>query len=135
MTTIRLNGPNTTASSVINLEQRLGGIDLRFRLQWMITEEYWVISVADENGVAILSAMRLIEGNNIFAPFSDIRLPVGRLICYDTTNLHEEPGRDDLVNRHIIVFTDLAEVEEDTDFVVEAADPPHPPPPVEGPPV
>ena len=135
MTTIRLNGPNTTSSSVINLEQRLGGIDLRIRLQWMITEEYWIISVADENGVAIFDGMRLIEGNNIFAPFSDIRLPVGRLICYDTTNLHREPGRDDLVNRHIIVFTDVAEVEEDTDFVVEEADPPHDPPPGEGPPV
>jgi hypothetical protein len=99
----------------------------------MITEEYWIISVADENGEAIFDSMRLIEGNNIFAPFSDLRLPVGRLILHDTENLHEEPGRNDLVNRHILVFTDLGEVEVDTDFVVEPADPPHPPPPPDPP--
>lgn len=129
MTTIRLNGPNTTSGSVINFAQRLDGIDLRFRLQWLITEGYWAISVADGNGEAIFDAMRLIEGNDIFAPFSDLRLPPGRLICHDTANQHHEPGRDDLVGRHIIVYTDAAVVPVDTDFVVEPADPPYPAPP------
>lgn len=129
MTTIRLNGPNETSASVINFEQRLDGIDLRFRLQWLITEGYWVITVADSNGEAIFHTMKLIEGNNIFLPFSDLRLPSGRLICHDTTKKHREPGRDDLQKTHIIVYTDAAEFPVDNDFLVEPADPPYPAPP------
>lgn len=104
MTTVRLRGPENTSKAVWQFGQRLDGIEIEFRAQWLISEEFWIFYVNDVSGDTVIDGLRLIEGNDLFYPFSDPRLPPGRLICYDTSLKHREPGRNAFNEDHILVY-------------------------------
>lgn len=119
MTTIRVRGPENTAKPVWTVSQNFDGFELELRAQWLISEEFWILYVSDAQGDLIIDGIALIEGNDLFGPFSDIRLPPGRLICHDTTRKHREPGRRAFIEDHALFYIQPIEVVVDEPVFVE----------------
>lgn len=104
MSTLRIRGPENTAKPVWTVTQNLDGFVIEFRAQWLISEEYWIFHILDGAGETIIDGLRIVEGNDLLYPFSDLRLPPGRLICHDTTRTHREPGRNAFFEDHALYY-------------------------------
>lgn len=124
MTTLRLRGPENTAKAVWTVTQNLDGFVLQLRAQWLVSEEFWILYVSDAQGDPIISGIALIEGNDLFGPFADSRLPPGRLICHDTTRKHREPGRRAFIEDHALFYIQPIPIDvEEPVLVVEVGAP------------
>ena len=59
----------------------------------------------------VLEGLRVVANSDMLQPYSDARLPPGQLIAHDTTNLQQDPGRDDWRERHILIYIEPADPE------------------------
>lgn len=104
MSTLRIRGPENTSKPTWVVAQNLDGIVIEIRAQWLISEEFWIAYINDVQGDPVIAGVRMVEGNDLFYPYSDPRLPPGRLICHDTTRKHREPGRRAFVEDHGLYY-------------------------------
>lgn len=114
MSVFTIPGPESSANSLISFGTALpDGNTYLVTLEWLQYEEYWILSWADVQGLAILAGLRVVANFNMFYAYSDPRLPKGSLIAHDTQNLKQPPGRNDWRDRHLLLFVPASEVVEE----------------------
>lgn len=106
ITIFHVKGPEASTSSLIRFGTVLpDGVTYSAILEWLRYEGYWILTWGTDAGVKILAGVRVVSNFNMFYPYSDPRLPNGSLICHDTQNLRQPPGRHDWRERHILTFS------------------------------
>jgi hypothetical protein len=103
----RILGPESSRSSFIEFGALLSGAEYQFALQWLTNRGFWQLRVTDPRRSEVIRGLRVTGDTDIFQPFNSMpRLPPGRLIAYDTTNQGADPGRDDWIERHLLIYQD-----------------------------
>jgi hypothetical protein len=64
----------------------------------------WMISIGDEAGNQIVGNVPVIVNYPIFLRYKDVRLPMGTLWAWDSSNKNEDPGRYDLGDRVRLIY-------------------------------
>lgn len=115
MTQLRIFGPESSESSEISFGAALDGVEYQFTLRWIEVDEYWALTITDTRRQDVLSNIRVVGDTDMLQPFNDMpRLPAGRLVAYDTTGAHADPGRFDWIERHLLVYEEPEEVVEES---------------------
>lgn len=103
--TFLVRGPELSTSPDIGFGTVLpDGVEYTARLRWLHYEGFWILTWSDVAGVPIIDGIRVVANFNLLFPYSDPRLPDGNLICHDTTNKRQQPGRHDWRERHLLIF-------------------------------
>lgn len=100
----QIHGPERTTAAVIDFGTEIDGVQYTLRLEWLHYVQFWILSVGDVAGVQVVDGIRVVANFNMLYPYSDSRLPPGNIICHDTQNLRQPPGRNDWRARHILLF-------------------------------
>lgn len=82
----------------------LEGSSFTFELRWNPRAGAWFLSVYDAAGDLLIAGRRVVLGVSLFGPNFDERLPPGFLCAIDTGTTGEDPGRDDLGGRVVLVY-------------------------------
>lgn len=82
----------------------LGGSQYVIRWQWNEREGTWAFTIADAEGVAILSGVRVVLNVDLLEWTSDPRKPDGALLVVDPSGGTTEPTLSDLGQRVQVVF-------------------------------
>lgn len=110
MSTVQVNGPQLSSSIDIRWRSVLDGVKYGFRLKYRERYDCWDLQVLTSQGEIVLDGIRVTEGNDMLAAYTDTRLPPGQLICRDTRGLGETPTRNDWRDRHILLYVESAAV-------------------------
>lgn len=103
--TVQVNGPQRTTAIDIRWRSVLDGIVYRFRLKYRERYDCWDIGISTTDGTEIIAGIRVTEGNDMLAAYTDSNLPAGKLVCVDTQGLGATPTRSDWRERHILTYT------------------------------
>ena len=86
-------------------------LEYQFSLQWIEVDEYWALTITDTRRADVLSNIRVVGNTDMLQPFNDMpRLPPGQLVAYDTKGMSSDPGREDWLERHLLIYEDPIEV-------------------------
>lgn len=113
MNVLHIVGPERSLASDITFGSTLKGTAFTFRLQWLTSLSYWVLTVTAPGGEVFLRSARVIVGVDMTLGLSSTLIPDGQLVCYDTSGKTEPPGRDDFRERHVLIFIEDPEPEQD----------------------
>jgi hypothetical protein len=87
---------------------QLDGVDYLFRFLWSQRDGHWSIDVADQDGVAIASGVRLVTNWPLMRTCVDPRRPPGILAVMDTTSANDaDPGFADLGSRFVLTYSSV----------------------------
>lgn len=101
-----IQGPNRTRQPEIFFGAILGGEPYRFTLTWISRMQWWNFEMALESGQPLIQGVRVVADVDMIQPYNMPELPPGQIICHDTTNLAQPPGRLDWVQRHLLLYVD-----------------------------
>lgn len=119
MTAFRVFGPEKSDSALIAWTSRLDGALARMRLQYIERCDRWDFQVGDSTGELVMAGQRVVIGWDMLQPFSDIRLPPGRLWVVDSTGVYDaNPGRDGWRERYWLMYETADDTTEPTDLLV-----------------
>ena len=90
----------------------LDGASYGFELFWNDQAEGWFVSLLDANGDPIVNSVRLTVDVPLFARYASASKPQGVLMAQDTTGRHQDPGRNDLGARCLLLYFSAAEAAE-----------------------
>lgn len=124
MSTVQVNGPQLSSSIDIRWRSILDGVRYAFRLKYRERYDCWDIQIATSQGEVVIDGIRVTEGNDMLAAWTDPRLPPGQLACVDTRGLGEHPTRNDWRGRHILTYTSPSTEVEDNELSSALEDPP-----------
>lgn len=82
----------------------------KFSLEWNDRDSGWYMSIADVNGVPLLSGRRIVLNYPLINVYRDTRLPLGNIMAFDSTGLDVEPGYADLGDRVYLAYTPFSEL-------------------------
>jgi hypothetical protein len=88
----------------------LDDVTFRFSFEWNDRDEGWYMSIADTNGVPLLSGRRIVLGYPLISIYRNPALPAGALVAIDTSSKDEEPGFADLGRRVKLLYITRAEL-------------------------
>lgn len=93
-------------SSHANTTQRieLGGVVYALRVRWSERGSCWHLDLADADGAAIVTGMRLTEGFPLLARYRHLSVPAGELVLVDTRDRDGEPTLQDLGERYRLYY-------------------------------
>lgn len=101
-----IQGPEQTDRSEILFGAVLGGLQYDMKLTWLPCQSFWDFEMQAANGEQLLAGIRVNANIDMLQPYSDARMPPGKLVCHDTTKLQQPPGRTDWRDRHSLVYID-----------------------------
>lgn len=89
----------------------LDGSDFVLSFDWNQRTGLWLFSVADQDGVPIVSGRALTTGTLLLKGVRDSRRPKGEFVVEDTTQRNDaDPAFDDLGGRFLLVYVDASEL-------------------------
>ncbi len=84
------------------------GVFFKVLFRYNRRDAFWYIDFADDQGVAIVRALRLALSDDILKPYKTaLDLPKGNLFVTDTSGRGRESGRDDLGGRVLLRYTEV----------------------------
>ncbi|OAJ35360.1 phage baseplate plug family protein [Piscirickettsia salmonis] len=89
---IRLNSTYSNYTETVSLE----GTAYIFTMRWNTRDETWRISIADTDGNAILSGLKLLPYSPLVQRYKLTNFITGELIGINTANQYEPPTRNNL---------------------------------------
>lgn len=101
-----IQGPEQTNRSEIRFGAVLGGRQYDLKLTWLPCQSFWELEMIGSAGQSLLVGVKVTANVDMLQPYSDSRMPPGQLVCHDTTNKQEDPGRNDWRERHRLVYVD-----------------------------
>ena len=107
----RINGPKSSTKSKIHFAVKVGTIVLQFRMYWNQRFEYWELTTLTDQSEVIIEGKKIVADYDMWEPYSDIRLPPGMLVCKDSAELGQNPGRNDFRDRHFLMYVEEPEPE------------------------
>jgi hypothetical protein len=102
--------PTRTDAARYTFEMELDGVTFGFTFNWNERAGAWFFSIADVNGVPLLSGRRVVVNFPLLARFRDPRLPAGDLEAVDTSGEKLDPGLADLGARVRLLYMPIAEL-------------------------
>lgn len=93
-----------------SIEIDLDEVTFNLDFEWNDRDQGWYMSIADVNGVALVSGRRVIIGYPLFDAYADARLPAGAFLALDTSDSDTEAGLNDLGDRVILTYSTEAEM-------------------------
>lgn len=99
-------------TSVPSFTQRtsLDGVTFEFEIRWNERESAWYMAIADADGVALRSGVRMAVRWPLLKSVADARRPGGELYLLDIDESGAEAGFDDLGVRTLLFYITAAEV-------------------------
>lgn len=88
----------------------LDDITYRFSFEWNDRDAGWYMSIADVDGVPLVSGRRVVLDYPLLSLYADARLPRGVLQAVDTSEAQAEPGLLDLGDRVKLVYFSAGEL-------------------------
>lgn len=86
----------------------LDGVTYGMRFRYNTRMDAWFLDLSDEEGVPILSGRRIVVDWPLLERRSRA-VPPGHLYAFDTTLRQQDPGRDDLGTRVLLLYIDESE--------------------------
>lgn len=84
----------------------LDGVLYTVRLLWSGRGECWHLDLADSDGVAILSGLRLVTGFPLLYRFRHLAVPPGELYFFDTRDMGGMPTLEEMGARYRLYYVD-----------------------------
>jgi len=116
-----VQGPEQSDKPELRFGAVMGGREFAMKLTWLPCQEFWDLEMVAPSGEQLLAGIRVVANLDMLNPYSDDRMPPGMLICHDTENLQQNPGRNDWRERHRLVYVDPVEPEPGIDIRIERA--------------
>lgn len=89
----------------------LAGRDYVLSFDWIERAGHWIVSIADQDSVDIVTGIVLVVGAALLRGVTDTRCPPGDLLVVDTTGRNDiDPGYTDLGARFQLVYFDPGEI-------------------------
>lgn len=88
----------------------LDGADYLIEIRWN-QRDGWYIGLSDAAGDRIASPRKMVNQWDLLAGVVDERKPPGKLVLFDSTGELDDPGYEDLDQRHFLCYITLAEVD------------------------
>jgi hypothetical protein len=82
----------------------LDGVVFELTFSWNTREEVWMISVADADGVALASGVKIVVDWELFRSVSNADMPEGIMMALDTSGAGLDPGLTELGERVILLY-------------------------------
>ena len=108
-----IQGPEQTDAPEILFGAVLAGEQYDMKLTWLSCQFFWELEMIGPSGDELIVGIKVTANVDMLQPYSDSRMPPGQLICHDTTNLQQDPGRSDWRDRHRLVYVDPVDPEPD----------------------
>ncbi len=87
----------------------LDSVVFELTFAWNTREEKWFLSVADADGVALASGIKIVADWPLFQSVSNADMPAGTMLANDTSGAGLDPGLDDLGDRVLLMYQDAAD--------------------------
>lgn len=84
----------------------LDGVVFALTFAWNTREEKWYLSIADADGVALASGIKIVADWPLFQSVSNTDMPKGMMIANDTSGAGLDPGLDELGGRVLLMYMD-----------------------------
>lgn len=65
---------------------------------------FWYMDIADQNGLNLLTGIKLVHGILLTNQYPSTSLPPGQFFIFDTTDQNSDPGRDTLGKIHKLFY-------------------------------
>jgi len=88
------------------------GRDYILSFDWIQRDGAWYLSIADQDGAAIASGIKLVSQWPLLRGVTDSRCPKGELLLLDSTGASEDAGFSDLGVRFELVYFTAGELAE-----------------------
>jgi len=79
-------------------KQEIEGVVYTFKFRFNERMGRWVFTIADENGIDLLSGIPVQANVNLKGRFKQTTLPPGLFLCYDETGAARNPNRETFGN-------------------------------------
>lgn len=88
----------------------LDGATFQLSFEWNDRDAGWYFSIADTNGVPLLSGRRIVLNYPLINIYRDARLPAGTFMALDSTGTGTEAGLSDLGARVKLFYIPVADL-------------------------
>jgi hypothetical protein len=95
--------PTRTDLEFYTEQVELGGVVYRLTFAWNLRDSAWYMSIADVDGVAIVSGIRIVVDYPLLNSVSNADRPTGLLLAIDTSGAGLDPGLEDLGDRVLLM--------------------------------
>jgi hypothetical protein len=86
----------------------LDSVVFELTFMWNTREEAWFLSVADADGVALASGIKIVADWQLFQSVSNPDMPAGAMMAVDTSGAGLKPGLLELGERVLLLYRDTA---------------------------
>jgi hypothetical protein len=84
----------------------LDSVMFELTLTWNTREEVWMLSIADADGVALASGVKVVVDYPLFRSVSNADMPAGTMMALDTSGAGLDPGLNELGERVLLMYRD-----------------------------
>lgn len=102
--------PTRTDLARYSFDIDLDAAKFTFDFEWNDRDAGWYFSMADADGVALLSGRRVVLGYPLIRIYKGAGFPPGELVAIDTSSQNQEPGFGDLGERVKLIYVTAAEL-------------------------
>jgi len=104
--------PTSTREDVSSYTQRtaLDGTEYVIAFDWNDREQHWYMDIADREGVAIATGIKVVCDWPLLRRCVDGRAPAGAIIAIDQSGSGADPGLTDLGARVELLYLDAEEL-------------------------
>ncbi len=121
----KIQGPEQSNRAEMRFGAVLAGRQYDMALVWNDRMKYWRFEMIGPNNDQLIDGIRVVANLDMLQPYNDARMPPGALVCHDTENLRQPPGRQDWLERHILVYVDPEDDPEAVQIRVTAVEMPN----------
>lgn len=82
-----------------------------FDFNWNDRGQYWVMSISDQQEVAIISGIKLVTGIDILEKYKKVGMPLGSFFILDTTGKNTDPNKDNFGVTHFLIYRESTTVD------------------------
>lgn len=100
--------PTLTDTENYTERVELDGVVFELTFAWNTRDGKWYLSVADAEGVALASGIKLVVDWSLFRSVSNADMPAGTMMAVDTSGAGLDPGLKELGERVLLMYRDAA---------------------------
>lgn len=82
----------------------LEGSTYIFEFRYNVRGLYWSFNILTAGNVPIVSGVRVVSDYSLLSPFTDDRLPPGRLYCLDQFQSGSDATLQELGDTHVLIY-------------------------------
>src|SRR4051812_14418071 len=99
--------PSSSEADAFNFQVRLEGVIYDFTLRWNTRDDHWYADVADTDGNAIASGIKVVADWPLLKGLAQGTRPPGDVVALDSSGLGD-PGLQDLGERVLLLYKERA---------------------------